>query len=183
MPLLPRTTAHLDSVLATAQRSGRLPSVVAAVVRGGAVVWTGAVGTVDGRADGVATDAHTQYRMGSITKTFVAVAVLRLRDAGRLDLSDRLGTHLPGSALDDVTIEQLLTHAGGVQAETNGPWWERTPGGDWSRLTGSPVGQRFRAGRRFHYSNVGYAALGRLLEVQHDASWFDVVRQTLLGPL
>ena len=93
--------------------------------------------------------------MGSITKTFVAVCVLRLRDAGRLDLTDRFGTHVPGSALDDVTVEQLLTHAAGAQAETSGPWWERTPGGDWDDLVASPVGQRFRAGRRFHYSNVG----------------------------
>ncbi|HET6967419.1 MAG TPA: serine hydrolase domain-containing protein, partial [Ornithinibacter sp.] len=119
----------------------------------------------------------------SITKTFVAVAVLRLRDAGRLELGDRFGAHVPGSALDDVSIEQLLTHAAGVQAETNGPWWERTPGGDWASLVQSPVGRRFRAGRRFHYSNVGYAALGRLLEVHHGAGWFDVVRDTLLTPL
>ncbi|HSO65159.1 MAG TPA: serine hydrolase domain-containing protein [Ornithinibacter sp.] len=183
MPLQPSTTAHLDRVLAGAQRSGRLPSVAAGVVRGGALVWSGAVGTVDGRAGGVAADVDTQYRMGSVTKTFVAVAVLRLRDAGRLDLGDRFGAHVPGSALDDVSIEQLLTHAAGVQAETDGPWWERTPGGDWASLAGSPVGQRFRAGRRFHYSNVGYAALGRLLEVHHDAGWFDVVRDTLLTPL
>ena len=183
MPLQPATVAHLDHVLAGAQRSGRLPSVVAAVVRGGAPVWIGAVGTLDGRAGGVAADADTQYRMGSITKTFVAVAVLRLRDAGRLELGDRFGAHVTGSALDDVTIEQLLTHAGGVQAETDGPWWERTPGGDWAALAASSVGQRFRSGRRFHYSNVGYAALGRLLEVHHHAGWFDVVRETLLEPL
>lgn len=183
MPLHPSTTAHLDHVLASAQCSGRLPSVVAGVVRGGALVWSGAVGTVDGRAGGVAADADTQYRMGSITKTFVAVAVMRLRDAGRLDLGDRFGVHVPGSSLDDVSIEQLLTHTGGVQAETDGPWWERTPGRDWAALAAAPVGQRFRAGRRFHYSNVGYAALGRLLEVQHGAGWFDVVRDSLLLPL
>jgi CubicO group peptidase (beta-lactamase class C family) len=116
--------------------------------------------------------------------------VLRLRDAGQLDLTDRFGAHVPGTALDDVTIEQLLTHAGGVQAETNGSWWERTPGGDWASLMAAddpddPVrtGQRFRAGRRFHYSNVGYAALGRLLEVRHDRGWYDVVRDELLEPL
>ena len=183
MPLQPSTTAHLDHVLARAQRAGRLPSVVAGLVRGGELVWTGAAGTVDGRAGGVSADADTQYRMGSITKTFVAVGVLRLRDAGRLDLADRLGVHVPGSELDDVTVEQLLTHAGGVQAETDGPWWERTPGGDWSALASAPVGRRFRAGRRFHYSNVGYAALGRLLEVHHGTGWFDVVRDDLLRPL
>lgn len=183
MPLQPPTTAHLDHLLAIAQRDGRLPSVTAGLVRGGELVWTGAVGTRDGRADGVAVDADTQYRMGSITKTFVAVCILRLRDAGRLELTDRFGAHVAGSALDDVTIEQLLTHASGTQAETPGPWWERTPGGDWDALVASPVGQRFRAGRRFHYSNVGYAALGRLLEVAHGRGWFDVVREELLEPL
>ena len=183
MPLEPTTTRSLDHVLATAQREARLPSVTAGVVRGGELVWSGATGTVDGRAGGPAADRDTQYRMGSITKTFVAVAVLRLRDAGRLELTDRLGAHVPGSALDDVTVEQLLTHASGAQAETNGPWWERTPGADWDALVASSVGQRFRAGRRFHYSNTGYAALGRLLEEHHGRGWFDVVRDELLEPL
>ncbi len=183
MTLTSTTTRHLDHVLATAQREGRLPSVAAGLVRDGSLVWSGAVGTVDGRADGALVDDDTQYRMGSITKTFVGVAVLRLRDEGALDLTDRFGTHVPGSRFDDVTVEQLLTHSAGVQAETDGPWWERTPGGDWDDLAGSGVGQRFRAGRRFHYTNVGFGALGRLLEVHHGRGWFDVVREDLLEPL
>ena len=183
MTLEPSTTRRLDHRIAVAQREARLPSVVAGLVRDGSLVWSGALGTVDGRAGGVAAGADTQYRMGSITKTFVAVGVLRLRDAGRLDLTDRFGVHVPGSPFDDVTVEQLLTHAAGVQAETEGPWWERTPGGDWAELTGSGVSQRFRAGRRFHYTNVGYGALGRLLEVHHGAGWFEVVRSELLEPL
>ncbi len=121
--------------------------------------------------------------MGSITKTFVAVAVLRLRDAGRLDLLDRFDDHVPGSRLGGATIAQLLSHGAGVQAETNGPWWERTPGGDWSSFVQSAVGQRFRAGRRFHYTNVGYAALGELLARAHGTDWFDVVHRDLLAPL
>lgn len=183
MPVQPSTTTRLDRLLAVAQRDARLPSVVAGLVRGGALVWSGAAGTVDGRAGGREADADTQYRMGSITKTFVAVAVLRLRDAGRLELGDRFGDHVPGTALGQATLEQLLSHAGGVQAETHGPWWERTPGRGWDDLVGSDVGQRFRAGRRFHYTNVGYAALGRLLEVHHERAWFDVVRDELLEPL
>jgi len=46
-----------------------------------------------------APDANTQYRAGSITKTFVAVAVLRLRDAGRLGLSDPIGNYLDADAV------------------------------------------------------------------------------------
>lgn len=183
MPLSPTTSARLDHLLAQGQRTHRLPSVAAGLVRGGELVWSGAVGTVDGRADGRRVDADTQFRMGSITKTFVAVAVLRLRDEGLLDLTDPFGRHVPGSALDEVTVEQLLSHAGGVQAESSSDWWERTPGGDWDALVGSGVGNRFRSGRRFHYSNTGYAALGRLLEVVRDQPWFDVVRAELLEPL
>jgi CubicO group peptidase (beta-lactamase class C family) len=183
VPVQPETAVRLDRVLAGAQREGRLPSVVAGVVRDGALVWHGAAGTIDGRAGGEPPTEDTQYRMGSITKTFVAVCVLRLRDAGRVELTDRFDAHVQGSRLGAATLEQLLSHAGGTQAETNGPWWERIPGEDWDALTAAPVGQRFRAGRRFHYSNVGYAALGRLLEVRHGRRWFEVVRDELLEPL
>jgi len=179
----PSTARHLHHLLAAEQRKSRLPSVSAAIVRDGDIVWSDAIGTVTGRADGEPADSDTQYRMGSITKTFVAVAVMRLRDAGRLDLEDRLDDHVPGSSFGGVTIAQLLSHGAGVQAETNGPWWERTPGGGWDDLVESPVTQRFRAGRRFHYTNVGFAALGELLARAHGADWLQVVRRDLLDPL
>lgn len=179
----PSTARHLDHSLATLQREARLPSVAAGIVRGGSLVWGGSAGTLDGRAGGEPADLDTQYRMGSITKTFVAVAVMRLRDAGRLDLSDRFEQHVPGSRLGDLTVAQLLSHAGGVQAETNGPWWERTPGGSWDELVESGIGTRFRAGRRFHYTNVGYGALGELVARAHGESWGEVVRRDLLEPL
>ena len=157
--------------------------MAAGLVRDGSLVWADAVGTLDGRATGEPADADTQYRMGSITKTFVAVAIMRLRDAGRLDLQSRFGAHVPGTAFGDVTIAQLLSHGSGLQAETNGPWWERTPGDSWEALAGSSVGQRFRAGRRFHYTNVGYAALGELIARAHGTDWFSVVSRDLLVPL
>ncbi|MDN5767469.1 MAG: beta-lactamase family protein [Humibacillus sp.] len=183
MELDPGTPRHLHHLLATAQARGRLPSVAAGLVRDGSLVWSDAVGTLDGRADGRPADADTQYRMGSITKTFVAVAVVRLRDAGQLDLQDRFGAHVAGTAFGEVTIAQLLSHGSGLQAETNGPWWERTPGVSWDTLVGSSVGQRFRAGRRFHYTNLGYAALGELVARAHATDWFSVVSRDLLAPL
>jgi CubicO group peptidase (beta-lactamase class C family) len=182
-PVEPSTARHLSLLLATEQRTSRLPSVAAGVVRDGSLAWSDAVGTLDGRGDGVAADVDTQYRMGSITKTFVAVAVLHLRDRGRLDLLDRFEEHVPGTAFGDVTIAQLLSHGAGVQAETDGPWWERTAGVSWDELSAAPVRQRFRAGRRFHYTNVGFAALGELVARAHGADWFEVVRRDILEPL
>src|SRR5262249_50955677 len=69
------------------------PSVAAAVVRKGEIVWANAVGGADYDAELDATPG-TQYRIGSITKTFTATAIMQLRDLGQLDLDDRLGQHL-----------------------------------------------------------------------------------------
>jgi len=179
----PRTAALLEHRVAVEQKESRLPSVSAGVVRSGRLVWSGTRGTLDGRADGDPADAATQYRIGSITKTFVAVAVLRLRDAGRLRLHDAFEDHVPGTEFGRVSIGHLLSHASGLQAETDGPWWERTPGGDWFELAARAPTTRFRAGRRYHYSNVGYGALGELLARAHGIPWSEVVERDLLRPL
>jgi CubicO group peptidase (beta-lactamase class C family) len=173
--------SRLDLRLAREQADSRLPSLVAGIVRDGELSWSGSAGTVGGRAPG----ADTQYRIGSVTKTFVAVAVLRLRDEGLVDLDDRVEDHVPGTPVGRATVAQLLSHASGLQAETDGPWWERSPGGPWPELAGTmaPSWSRDRPGRRFHYSNVGYAVLGELVARHRAMPWHDAVRSELLEPL
>lgn len=123
----PRTAERLMLRLAQEQATNRLPSVVAGVVRDGCLVsWGGR-----GRVMGESPTTDTQCRIGSITKTFVGVCVMRLRDEGALALDDPVDKHLPGTTIGRLTIAQLLSHSGGLQAETNGPWWERSPGGGW----------------------------------------------------
>lgn len=177
-----RTSGQLHALLTASQRAQRLPSVVAGLTRSGTPLWTGLAGSVTGRAGGPEPTADTQYRIGSITKTFVAVAVLQLRDRGRLDLDDRFDDHVPGTRIGRATLAQLLCHGAGVQAETSGPWWERTPGTDWEHLVRG-IDVRFRGGRRHHYSNVGYAALGELLARAHGRPWHEVLRTEILTPL
>jgi CubicO group peptidase (beta-lactamase class C family) len=179
----PATARALSHRLALEQSECRLPSVAAGLVRGGALVWSDVVGTIDGRPDGRAATVQTQYRLGSITKTFVAVEVLRMRDEGLLDLNDPLQRHVEDTSFGHITIAQLLSHTSGLQAETNGPWWERTAGGTWAELmAGEPV-LKFRPGSRFHYSNVGYAVLGELIGRLRGRPWGEVVRADLLEPL
>ncbi|WP_329520831.1 serine hydrolase domain-containing protein [Spirillospora sp. NBC_01491] len=181
MSLLPGTERALLRRIAVAQAEERAPSVSAAVVRDGRAVWSGGRGRVDGRAP----DAGTQYRVGSITKTFVGVLVMRLRDEGLIDLNDPLDRHLPGTAVGDRTIGQLLAHSGGLAAEPPGEWWERTPGGEWDALNAS-LGKdavRHRAGRRFHYTNVGFGVLGQLVAVLRRTEWTTALREEILRPL
>ena len=186
MPIEPTTARALSLRLAQEQSQQRLPSVTAGLVRDGELVWSDAVGTLDGRADGPAATTGTQYRIGSITKTFVGVEVVRLRDEGRLDLNDVVSRHLPetaGSEVGTVTVGQLLSHTSGLPAETSGPWWERTPGGDWAALLATAPGLRSRPGARFHYSNVGYAVLGEIVGRLRQVPWSEAVRANLLEPL
>jgi CubicO group peptidase (beta-lactamase class C family) len=85
-------------------------------VREGELAWSGAAGLADCEG-GVEATPEMQYRVGSITKTFTAVAVMQLRDAGKLDLDDRIGEHLPEVAKGSPTIRRLLAHISGLQRE------------------------------------------------------------------
>ncbi|AXG55331.1 beta-lactamase [Streptomyces lincolnensis] len=179
--LLPGTRRALLHRIAVAQAEGRTPSLVAAVVRGGRTVWHGARTSVDGHGP----DENVQYRIGSITKTFTAVLVLRLRDEGVLDLGDPLEKHVPGTGAGEATIAELLAHTSGLAAESPAPWWERTPGSLRPDLADVLGEQPFLhpAGRRFHYSNPGYTLLGALVEKLRGAPWEEVLRREVLEPL
>ncbi|MFJ9728061.1 serine hydrolase domain-containing protein [Streptomyces sp. NPDC101209] len=179
--LLPGTRRALLHRIAVAQAEGRAPSLVATVVRGGQAVWHGARTSVDGHGP----DENVQYRIGSITKTFTAVLVLRRRDEGLLDLGDPLEKHLPGTGAGEATIADLLAHTGGLAAESPAPWWERTPGSLRPELA-DVLGEGplpHPVGRRFHYSNPGYTLLGALVEKLRGASWDEVLRREVLEPL
>ena len=128
-------------------------------------------------------DEDTQYRIGSLTKTFVAVLVMRLRDEGRLDLADPLGRHLDAGQAASATIAQLLSHTAGLASETPGPWWERSPGDLRPALADILGSARHPAGRLFHYSNPGYGLLGALIGRLRGHGWEQALRQEILDPL
>ncbi|MEV5382911.1 serine hydrolase domain-containing protein [Streptomyces sp. NPDC052721] len=179
--LLPATRRALLHRIAVAQAEGRAPSLVAAVVRDGQAVWHGARTSVDGHGP----DETVQYRIGSITKTFTAVLVMRLRDEGVLDLGDPLEKHLPGTGAGEATIAELLAHTAGLAAESPAPWWERTPGSLRPELS-DVLGEQpllHPVGRRHHYSNPGYTVLGALVEELRGAPWEEVLRAEILEPL
>ena len=128
------------------------------------------------------TAAHT-FRMASNTKTYVAAAVLRLVELGRLGLDDPLGRHLTpeertllagdGYDLQAMTIAQVLSHTSGLFEHPADPRFaaaiEADPQREWTRDEqvrlcvewGDPVGA---PGEKFQYSDTGYVLLGGIIE-------------------
>ncbi len=170
---------ELQARLRHLQGHARLPSVVAGVLDGGTPGWTGGAGDVTGDP------GDTQYRIGSITKTLVAVLVMRARDEGRLSLDDPIGRWIPETGYADATVGELLGHASGMQSEPVGPWWERSPGVpiDTVLRANDGSGRVAPAGEFYHYSNLGYALLGEAVARLRGAPWWEVVTHELLEPL
>jgi CubicO group peptidase (beta-lactamase class C family) len=155
--------AELSGIIREAQAEKRLPSVSAAAVRDGEVVWSESVGLADVESGEEATPDH-QYRIASITKTFTAVAVMRLRDEGRLALDDALDRHVPG-AEHDLTIRGLLSHLSGLRREVPGAVWEtlEMPTRDELLPRLAEAERPLAPGAYWHYSNLAYALLGEVV--------------------
>jgi D-alanyl-D-alanine carboxypeptidase len=135
--------------------------------------------------------ADEPWPVASITKTFTAVAVLQLVSEGALSLDDPVEAWLPGllPADDRVTVRHLLAHRSGiVDSDELHELWESSdePCRAWTAdeflsyavaLPTSPPGANHR------YSNVGYVALGRLVEVVTGEAYERAVQERILDPL
>lgn len=174
----------LSQHLEVRRRQQRQPSLSAAFAVSGEVTWSGMTGDADPFApEARQPEAKTQYRIASITKPQVAVAVLKLVEEGRVDLSDRMDRHIPDAPCGQATLAQFLSHTSGLVAEIDGPWWEREGGCTWEELVAMDLGEVAAPGLGYHYSNVGYGILGRLLEVVHKQSWDEVLSEVIWEPL
>ncbi|MGH7691698.1 MAG: serine hydrolase domain-containing protein [Candidatus Dormibacteria bacterium] len=167
-----------------AQAEHRLPSLVVAISEAGEMLHQVAVGRADvARSKPAATDV--QYRIGSITKTFTALAILQLVAEGRLDLQGPLSQGWPGAPDRSVTLADLLCHGSGMQREPDGGVWEvlEFPRADQLAEVTERGRALYPAGSWFHYSNLAYALLGELVAQVTKSPWEDYVRTRILGPL
>ena len=184
----PSWAGDLDRRLADAQRTWRAPSVTAAVLRDGDVVWTGAVGAAaftTAEPAGQAAGPDVAYRIGSITKTFTAVLIHQLHDAGLLDLDDPLSRHLPGTQHGAVTLRRMLGHLSGLQREPVGDLWVELvePTRD-QLLAGFEQAEQVLPSRTtHHYSNLAYAVLGEVVARVTGGTWEQALQDRLLEPL
>lgn len=188
-PLLESTARDLTRRIAATQSSARVPSLVAGVLRDGALVWSEGRGLTVGVEDldgpGRRPDAETQYKIGSVTKTMTAALVMLARERGDLDLDDEVERYLPDGPFPTARLRDLLAHRAGLTAEPHGSWWERSTGGDVAALVAAHAGAEpvLERGSGFHYSNLGYGVLGAVVAAVTGRSWWESLHEEVLEPL
>ena len=142
-------------------------------------VWTYGFANLDARSP---VRPDTLFLMGSIGKSFTAIAILQEHERGTIDLHAPVHTYLPWFEIQSdrppITVHDLLTHTAGIIGGS-----DLAPHGYYeawalrhSRLTTGP-------GERFHYSNVGYKTLGLLLEAVRGEPLGKILEAGILEPL
>ncbi|GAA2472982.1 serine hydrolase domain-containing protein [Streptomyces thermolineatus] len=170
---------------------------VYSAVRDGRDRWKGEAGVADVRT-GRLVDADMRHRIGSVTKTFVAVAVLQQVEAGRIGLDDPVGDHLPelvpGERGRSITVRMLLNHTSGIadyvmyaypslqQMSPQSLDDNRFRSFEEEELVGMgleapPTGE---PGEKWSYSNTNYILAGLLLEKATGTSAEDYITRNVI---
>jgi CubicO group peptidase (beta-lactamase class C family) len=127
----------------------------------------------------------TRFNLGSINKTFTAIAIAQLIQRGRLSLEDTLAKHLPDypnrDAAAKITIYQLLTHRSGVATFMRTDFGEAVTLAEMTKVVGAEP-QAFEPGARQAYSNGGYIVLGRVVEVASGKNYNDFISENIYKP-
>ncbi len=175
---------RMRRLCSSAQSAGRLPSLVVAVGRHGRILNSVCLGSADLSA-ATPPGLDVQYRVGSITKTFTAVAVMQIVAEGLADLADPIGRHWAGAPHPELTIGALLTHTSGLQreraAEAGGPTALPARGELAQNLAKARL--LYPSGHWWHYSNLGFAVLGEVVAQVRGESWELQVTERILRPL
>ena len=133
-------------------------------------------------AAGTPVTPDTLFEIGSIGKSFTSLALLREHEAGNLDLQAPVARYLPWfevrSAFPPITVHHLLSHTAGIIAGT-----DPTPGVEYQVWALRETEAATAPGTSFHYSNVGYKALGLVLERLTGQGYGDAIRSRVLTPL
>jgi CubicO group peptidase (beta-lactamase class C family) len=184
-PLTPTQVSQIDQLVAKTLSDTGVPSASIAIVRDGRIVLTKAYGkaseTLSARPD-------LQYQIASNSKQFTAMALLLLRDEGKLSLDDHVSKYVPGiTGGDRITIRELLSHTSGLQdfwpqdysfADMERPTTPQHIIDKWAK---KPLD--YEPGTRWQYSNTGYVVAGLIAEKVSGQPLLTFLRQRIFGPL
>jgi len=177
--------AQMDSVIEAAIATRQLPGAVVLVAREGNVVWRKAYGAraVEPSREAMTTD--TIFDLASLTKVVAtATSIMMLVERGKVRLTDPLSNYIPeikGDGRERITIELLLTHRAGYAPDFD--LKDRWTGQDEAvkRLIKEPL--RNPAGARFVYSDIGYIALGEVVQRVSGLPLNEFARRNIFAPL
>src|SRR5215213_4757750 len=183
--------AEIDKLFKTFMERSQSPGAVLGVVVDGELVWVKAAGVREKTSNAPVTN-DTVFRIASMTKSFTAMATLKLRDEGKLSLDDPVSKYIPEFAnlpypttdSQTLTIRHLLTHSEGFPEDN--PWGDRQLAqSDVTMRTWLRTGIPFSTspGTAFEYSNYGFAILGQIVAKASGRPYADYVRDNILKPL
>jgi D-alanyl-D-alanine carboxypeptidase len=185
--LPPATTAKIDAAAEKALADSGAPSVSIAVVKDGRIAYLKAYGNAR-LQPGTAARPEMRYSIGSVSKQFMASAILLLAEDGKLSLDDKVGRYLPNlTRAGEVTIRQLLSHTSGYQdyypLDYVAPFMQKPVTADEILKTWAGKPLDFDPGTRWQYSNTNYVAAGRILERVTGKPFASFLQARIFGPL
>ncbi len=175
------------SDLVFAGDTGKVPGVSVLIARNGEIVYQKGFGYAD-VGNRVPVTPETKFRIGSITKQFIATAILKMQEEGKLSIEDKLSKYVPSFPRgDEVTIRHLLTHTSGIHSYTSRTGFLKyvtmpiTPGALVDTIKSYPYD--FNPGDRYVYNNSGYFLLGFIIEKISGMTLAGYLKENLFKPL
>lgn len=195
--IVSKMSEFIEKTIPNLMEKGRIPGLSIAVVREGEVIYANGFGARDFERNLPAT-SDTLYGIGSVTKSFVALAIMQLLKQGKLGLDDPARKYIPlkiGRPGKQITIKHLLTHSSGIPSlgtstialqrgmglEVWVPW-----GGvdDFYRhLNDARYEIAADPSERFFYLNAGYRMLGHIIQNVSGTRFDDYITKNILKPL
>ncbi|ACQ81984.1 beta-lactamase [Beutenbergia cavernae DSM 12333] len=188
--VLAEVEARLWPLVDRVMAARHLPGMAVGVVADGAVVAARGFGVADLGGGGPVTE-HSLFHVASVSKPFVAMAALRLVDAGVLDLDAPVSRYLPyvrvgGAHADVITTRHLLTHTVGIPDVEDYRWHEpEVDDGALERFvrTLADVDALHPPGERFEYCNAGYEVAGAVVAKVSGRTFERCLAEEVLAPL
>jgi D-alanyl-D-alanine carboxypeptidase len=181
----PRTTADsADRFVAAEMARRHIPGVAIAVVRAGKVIKAEGYGVADIEHD-VPVTAQTVFKIGSVSKQFIASGIMLLAQDGRLSVDDAIAKYFPGtpSTWSGITLRHFLTHTSGVIRE--GPAFDAYRVQPDSMLITSAFSAPldFPIGTKYQYCNVCYFTLADIIARTSGTPWDTFLSERIFAPL
>lgn len=180
--------AQIDAYVSSQMQAMRLPGLALGIVHGDQIVHLHGFGEAD--QSGRAVTAQTPFVIGSMTKSFTALATMQLVEAGKIQLDAPVQRYLPWFRVADptastrITVRNLLNQTSGIPTSAGVAFLSEPPGTLEQQVRDlSNVILTQPVGKTFQYSNSNYATLGLIIEVVSGQSYGAYIQQHILDPL